>query len=174
MKSSKILLKDGQTVDLVDSRIADGDIASWNSKQNSLTAGDNITIDGNTISSDQVFVATFEKTKYDEVKAAYDAGKICTVFKDKRYHYLTEISDDFIKFACVSPNPNIYSLTLTSKNKWSVYNPWLQLHLTFDAAPKAGSNNPVTSNGIKTAIDTVNAKGITVKEISGEQVICFE
>ena len=34
MKSSKILLKDGQTVDLVDGRIADGDIASWNSKLN--------------------------------------------------------------------------------------------------------------------------------------------
>ena len=34
MKSSKMLLKDGQTVDLVDCRIADGDIASWNSKLN--------------------------------------------------------------------------------------------------------------------------------------------
>lgn len=34
MKSSKILLKDGQTVDLVDSRIADGDISSWNNKLN--------------------------------------------------------------------------------------------------------------------------------------------
>ena len=34
MKSSKILLKDGQTVDLVDGRIADGDIASWNKKLN--------------------------------------------------------------------------------------------------------------------------------------------
>lgn len=34
MKSSKILLKDGQTVDLVDGRIADGDIASWNDKLN--------------------------------------------------------------------------------------------------------------------------------------------
>ena len=34
MKSSKILLKDGQTVDLVDGRIADGDIASWNNKIN--------------------------------------------------------------------------------------------------------------------------------------------
>ena len=46
--------------------------------------------------------------------------------------------------------------------------------LTFDDEPTAGSKNPVTSNGIKTAIDTVNAKGITIKEISGEQVICFE
>ena len=34
MKSSKILLKDGQTVDLNDSRIADDDIASWNDKLN--------------------------------------------------------------------------------------------------------------------------------------------
>ena len=34
MESSKILLKDGQTVDLVDGRIADGDIASWNNKLN--------------------------------------------------------------------------------------------------------------------------------------------
>ena len=34
MKSSKILLKNGQTVDLVDGRIADGDIASWNNKLN--------------------------------------------------------------------------------------------------------------------------------------------
>lgn len=34
MKSSKILLKDGNTVDLVDGRIADGDISSWNNKLN--------------------------------------------------------------------------------------------------------------------------------------------
>lgn len=34
MKSSKILLKDGQTVDLVDGRIADGNIDSWNNKLN--------------------------------------------------------------------------------------------------------------------------------------------
>ena len=44
MKSSKILLKDGQTVDLVDSRIADSDIASWYNKldidgSNATTAG---------------------------------------------------------------------------------------------------------------------------------------
>ena len=49
-----------------------------------------------------------------------------------------------------------------------------QNSLTFDDEPTAGSKNPVTSDGIKKAIDTANAKGITVKEISGEQVICFE
>ena len=39
MESSKILLKDGQTVDLADSRITDGDIASWNSKMDRQSAG---------------------------------------------------------------------------------------------------------------------------------------
>lgn len=44
MKSSKMLLKDGQTVDLVDGRIADVDIESWNGKlnvdgSNATTAG---------------------------------------------------------------------------------------------------------------------------------------
>lgn len=67
-----------------------------------------------------------------------------------------------------------------------------QSALTFDDAPTAGSENPVKSGGIKTAIDaeatartdadtalggridTVDAKGLTVKEIDGEQVLCFE
>ena len=49
-----------------------------------------------------------------------------------------------------------------------------QNSLTFDDAPTAGSTNPVTSDGIKKAIGEANAKGLKVKEISGEQVICFE
>ena len=52
---------------------------------------------------------------------------------------------------------------------------------TMDTTPTSGSTNPVTSGGIKTAlevlqsnIDTVNAKGIVINEIDGENVICFE
>ena len=52
MKSSKILLKDGQTVDLVDGRIADGDIASWNNKLNA--DGSNATTVGVTTMMRQV------------------------------------------------------------------------------------------------------------------------
>lgn len=145
-----------------------------NAKQNNLTAGDNITIDGNTISSDQIFVATYGTTKYTEVKAAYDAGKICTVFKDKRYYYIKWIDTTFIVFASSNGKDTLHSVSLGSGNTWSTYTGQLQSKLTFDAVPTAGSNNPVTSKGIKTAIDTIDAKGITVKEISGEQVICFE
>lgn len=135
-----------------------GLLADYNTEgkklQTELTAGDNVTIANNVISSNQVFVATYGTTTYAEVKAAYDAGKICTAFKDKRYHYITEIRDELIKFSSVSPNPNIYSLTVTSDNKWSAYNPWLQTHLTFDAEPTAGSKNPVTSDGISAALDS--------------------
>ena len=155
--------------------ITSSDIANWNSKQNSLTAGDNITIDGSTISSDQVFVASYGTTKYAEVKTAYDAGKICTVFKDKRYYYLSQIDAASITFISMDTYPTIYAVFVSSVNdRWSDYSGKLQSKLTFDSEPKAGSTNPVTSNGIKTAIDTVNAKGLTIKEISGEQVICFE
>ena len=49
-----------------------------------------------------------------------------------------------------------------------------QKKLTFDTTPTAGSTKPVTSGGIKTAIDSVDAKGIVINEINGENVICFE
>ena len=154
--------------------ITSSDIANWNSKQNSLTAGDNITIDGNTISSDQVFVATYGTTTYAEVMAAYEAGKICVGIKDNRYYYFIYSENTYIRFVSPSGSNTIYSLTLFSSGRWANAVVSFQSKLTFDSEPTAGSNNPVTSDGIKKAIDTVNAKGLTVKEISGEQVICFE
>ena len=166
-------IHDHSNKDVLDG-ITSSDVANWNSKQNSLTAGNNITIDGSTISSDQVFVAKYEITKYAEVKAAYDAGKICTVFRNGRYYYMIWVNRDYIKFAASNENDRLYQVSVSSGNKWSAYSIQLQSKLTFDTEPKAGSNNPVTSKGIKTAIDTVNAKGLTIKEISGEQVICFE
>lgn len=75
---------------------------------------------------------------------------------------------------------------------WEQYTNTLQQKLTFDDSPTAGSTNPVKSGGIKAAIDaestarsdadtelggridTVDARGLTVKEIDGEQVLCFE
>ncbi|MBR2674982.1 MAG: hypothetical protein IKE52_05985 [Mogibacterium sp.] len=44
-------------------------------KQDALTAGDGITIDNNTISADEVFIAVYEQTSYADVKAAIDAHK---------------------------------------------------------------------------------------------------
>ena len=123
-----------------------------NAKQNNLTAGNNITIDGSTISSDQIFVATYGTTKYAEVKAAYDAGKICTVFKNDLYYYINLIDKNRIRFISQAPNPVFSIVTVFSNDSWENSNSWLQSRLKFDSAPTAGSNNPVTSDGIKTAL----------------------
>ena len=135
-----------------------GLLADYNTEgkklQTELTAGNNITIDGSTISSDQVFVATYGTTTYQEIKDAYNAGNICTVYRGNLYYYITDITTERIRFGSLSISPNIYTVTVTSDNKWSVYNPWLQPHLTFDSAPTSGSTNPVTSDGIKTALDS--------------------
>ena len=136
-----------------------GLLADYNTEgkklQTELTAGDNITIDGNTISSDQIFVATYGTTKYAEVKAAFDSGKLCTVFFDNNYYFIKSITTSNISFASLILKERLFSLTLSKKDVWSNYNIALQSRLTFDSAPTAGSKNPVTSDGIKKAIDVV-------------------
>ena len=135
-------------------KITSTDVANWNSKQNSLTAGDNITIDGSTISSNQVFTVTYGTTTYAEVMAAYNAGKICVAIKDDRYYYFIYSEKTYIRFVSPSGSNTIYSLTLFSSGRWANTVISLQSKLTFDSAPTAGSNNPVTSDGIKTALDS--------------------
>lgn len=122
--------------------------------QTELTAGDNVAIANNVISSNQVFVATYGTTTYAEVKAAYDAGKICTVFRNGRYYYITWVNRDYIQFSASNENDRLYQVSVSNSNKWSAYSNQLQYKLTFDTTPTAGSTNPVTSDGIKTALDS--------------------
>ena len=133
---------------------SDGIKTAIDAKQNSLTAGNNITIDGSTISSDQVFVATYGSTKYAEIKKAYDAGKICVLFKDKRCHYIELISPDKIRFIAVSAELFLSACAVSSTDNWTQGIIFFQSKLTFDTTPTAGSNNPVTSDGIKKALDS--------------------
>ena len=123
--------------------------------QTELTAGNNITINGNTISSDQVFVATYGVTTYSDVKAAYEAGKICLAIRDKRYYYFAYSENTYIRFVSPSGSNTIYSVTLFSADRWANAVISFQSKLTFDSEPTAGSNNPVTSDGIKTALDSL-------------------
>lgn len=135
-----------------------GLLADYNTEgkklQTELTAGNNITIDGNTISSDQLFVANYGTTTYAEVEAALNAGKLCVGYMDNRYYYIVYSHDTYFKFISPSDENTIYSLTLYSPDKWSNSVITLQSKLTFDTAPTAGSKNPVTSDGIKTALDS--------------------
>ena len=133
-----------------------GLLADYNTEgkklQTQMTAGDNVTIDGNTISSDQLFVAKYGTTTYAEIKAAYNAGKICTVLYAARYFYVSRIDSSYILFTSSNGGNEIYAVSVGSGNTWSFTSNELQSKLTFDSAPKAGSTNPVTSDGIKTAI----------------------
>ena len=135
-----------------------GLLADYNTEgkklQTELTPGNNVTITDNVISSNQVFVATYGTTTYAEVKAAYDAGKICTVFRNSRYYYVIWINRDYIEFMSSNEKNTLYFVSVTSGNHWTTNTSLLQSKLTFDTTPTAGSTNPVTSDGIKTALDS--------------------
>ena len=139
-----------------------GLLADYNTEgkklQTELTAGDNITIDGNTISSDQVFVATYGVTTFNEVKAAYEAGKICIVLKDNRYYYIKLVDAASFTFGSATASDVLYSVAVPINNNWEAHTFKAQSKLTFDASPKAGSKNPVTSDGIKKAIAEANVQ----------------
>ena len=139
-----------------------------NTKQNSLTAGKNITIDGDTISSNQVFVATYGKTKYQEIKDAYDAGKICVLFNNELCYYINLINTEKIRFISQSTNPSMPTTEVSRADSWSANAAWLQSRLTFDSAPTAGSKNPVTSDGIKKAIGAVNDDVVDLSQSVGD------
>ena len=128
-----------------------------NTKQNTLTAGENISIDGDTISSNQVFVAAYGTTTYQEIKDAYDAGKICICKNIKLIGTLYAINDSIIRFQYTKPDQGcIVSYSVSKNNIWTYNEFGIQSKLTFDAMPAEGSSNPVTSDGIKKAIGAVN------------------
>ena len=138
--------------------ITEDERTAWNAKQAALTAGDNVTIADNVISSNQVFVATYGTTTYQEIKDAYDAGKICLCTRPEEYYkvfYLRFVTSSEISFTTGIIRGDSYNLaTVNNKNTWVHDYRRLQSKLTFDTTPTAGSNNPVTSDGIKTAIDS--------------------
>ena len=140
-----------------------------NTKQNSLTAGKNITIDGSTISSDQVFVATYGTTTYQEIKDAYDAGKICLCKNVKLIGTLYAINDSVIRFQYTKPDQGcIVSYSVLNNNIWTYNELGIQSKLKFDTTPTEGSSNPVTSDGIKKAIGAVNDDVVDLSQSVGD------
>ena len=140
-----------------------------NTKQNSLTAGENITIDGDTISSNQVFVAAYGTTTYQEIKDAYDAGKICICKNIKLIGTLYAINDLVIRFQYTKPDQGyIVSYSVSNNNDWTYNELGIQSKLKFDTTPTEGSSNPVTSDGIKKAIGAVNDDVVDLSQSVGD------
>lgn len=147
MQSSKMKAKDGSTIDLVDNRISDADILHWNAN-----AGQN-------------FFAIYQSTTFDEIYAAYQAGKAVFMIKENTIvlplQYITSTVARF--YLAAGSSVELYYVDST---KWYHESLNLQTLLTFDTTPTAGSTNPVTSGGIKTAIDSA-AGSATANKFTG-------
>ena len=171
-----MLLKDGQTVDLVDGRIADGDITSWNNKLN--VDGSNATNEGVTTMMKKVASGTgslsdgssyFGDSNSDHTQIVrrpvldiwnYIKGQISSVLglTSSSYSGKADTAGTADKAVADNSGNNIEETYATKTETENTY----QKKLTFDTTPTAGSSNPVTSDGIKTALDLkANASNFT-------------
>ena len=149
--------------------------------QTELIAGDRVTINGSTISADnQIFYAVYGSSTYAEVRAAHDAGKAVFCFNENGMYYLRSVNNSLIAFVrcqVVDSLPNINELYLNNNNEWKKgSNIVCQKRLTFDTTPTAGSTNPVTSDGIKTALNnyvTINKVNTSSFHIKNDEYYSF-
>lgn len=127
----------------------------WDGKQDALTAGDNITIADNVISAKkQVIYAEYGKTSYNTVKNAILNGfDVIIRYSGNIYHsmHFNENNTGFIYFKSIGAD-EIREISVNTSG-WKSYSTYFQKKLTFDTKPTAGSTNPVTSDGIKTALN---------------------
>ena len=146
MQSSKMKAKDGSTIELVDNRISDADISQWNAN-----AGQN-------------FFATYGTTTIAEIEAAHAAGKAIFMSNDPLIIPLSVVSNGTAQFTFIQGNDShVFNVNSSGWNHDTYY---LQSALDFDTTPTADSTNPVTSGGIKTAIDSA-AGSATAKKFTG-------
>lgn len=131
----------------------------WFSEHYGISAGDNITIEGDTISAtDQVFYATVGTTTYAEVRAARDANKsISAVTSDGEIMPLVNDDTDHFTFSkAIAGNNTLEQYTLNTDNEWNLFTTTLQGKLT------AGSNISISGNKISATDQIVYAEyGVT-------------
>lgn len=138
--------------------------------QTELTAGDNITIADNVISaanllnpidisndknkdfnklpSDNVLYYKNSSTNFEN-QPGYGAYRFIQWTASAYYSVQIAIDANNMLFARSSYREN-------PGDSFKTWRPWVkfQTELTFDTTPTAGSTNPVTSDGIKTALDS--------------------
>lgn len=124
--------------------------------QEKLTAGDNITIEDNTISADgEVLVAVYEQTSYADVKAAIDANKAIVLD-------MTANNNQFcITFSTYTNGGNalmyaiykmddkatLMTVTLTPQNQWTISHTDLQDKLVSGTNIKTVNNQSLLGSG---------------------------
>lgn len=119
-----------------------------NTKQGILVAGDNITINGTTISSNQVEFATYGTTTYAQIVAWNTAGKIVLCKDNNIYHRLAYVDAGWLRFTAISL-ANYYNVICSSANVWSRTSGTIQ---TINNAIKTGEVKTSTNNNYYSAL----------------------
>lgn len=162
-------IHDHSNKDVLDG-ITSSDIANWNSKQNNLTAGDNITIANNVISAANILNPTdisnypnkdFNDLPSDNVLYYKNSS---TNFENQpgrgAYRFIQWTASTYYSVQiAIDANNMLFARSSYRANpgdRFKTWEPWVkfQSELTFDTTPTAGSTNPVTSDGIKKALDS--------------------
>ena len=122
--------------------VTDTEKATWNAKQNALTFDDAPTAgSANPVKSGGVKTALDAKANNADLAAIAKSGKLSDATEDATHRVVTD----------------------EEKATWNAK----QNALTFDTTPTASSSNPVTSGGVKTALDAKAAKSEIVKTSTG-------
>ena len=131
--------------------------ADWQPK---LTAGSGIDITNNTISTENIFIATYGTTSYADVKAAYDAGYVVVVkdtnYSINMYNKLEQYVNDSAFYFSSWNGSEKTTIYLGSQNTWNKWTDTYQKSLT--VLPSAEG-----ITGTSTTTRAINAKNI--KEI---------
>lgn len=116
----------------------------------------NIVINGMYVTADKTF---------DEIKTAYREGKDIELLENNGYvYYLISASSDgeYLGFEHYKKYEHKVTSIVLALSHWELTERYLQERLTFDTAPTANSGNPVTSGGIKTALNKKQSKKMVV------------
>ena len=122
--------------------VTDTEKAAWNAKQDALTFDDAPTAgSANPVKSGGVKTALDAKANNADLATIAKSGKLSDATEDATHRTVTD----------------------AEKAAWNAK----QNALTFDTTPTANSSNPVTSGGVKTALDAKAAKSEIVKTSTG-------
>lgn len=171
---SDILVLDGD-MDNVMSRMdtAEGDIDALETlvagKQNVLTAGTNISIVGDVISAtgggaDNTFVAIYGTTSFNDIKTAYEAGKVIVAYREdvSKMYVLNSYDIASFKFGCAE-SYSLYTIQCSSSNVWSGYvNTPLGSGSIVQNLTSTSTGTILSTAGTKTALDAKQDAPATV------------
>lgn len=130
------------TQDSTHRTVTDAEKATWNAKQDALAFDDAPAAGSNNpVKSSGIKTALDAKANDADLAAIAKSGNLADAAQDATHRVVTD----------------------TEKATWNAK----QNALTFDTTPTANSSNPVTSGGVKTALDAKAAKSEIVKTSTG-------